>query len=367
MKEQLRFVQILRGFAAICVLLFNLNGFTLTYFKQALFSWGNSNFGIDLFFVITGFIITYVHFKETQHHSSVRKFLMKRFVRVYPFYWLVLMITIGLESPDFADKPTLVSAINPTTIDGLVNILKNILLYPMPDANMPVGIAWGLSHAIIFYLLFAVSIRLGWTATKIIFGLWLATIILYSFYTFSQSSLIDAVAASVNIEMLAGCVAGYLFIKNKMRVKTALLSLIASAIITVMFFVWSGINNAGLAGSMLTGLVFSLLIYCAASIDRRKLSMRPFKKYAPPILVLTGDAAYSIFLTHLIFIPYLCIAFNKVLNVAVVPDFLKNFIIILVFFLSIIAGIVTFIFIERPLLNFLRKQLRLRRQKKNWI
>ena len=83
--------------------------------------------------------------------------------------------------------------------------------------------------------------------------------------------------------------------------------------------------------------------------------------------MLTGDAAYSIFLTHLIFIPYLCIAFNKVLNVAVVPDFLKNFIIILVFFLSIIAGIVTFIFIERPLLNFLRKQLRLRRQKKNWM
>jgi peptidoglycan/LPS O-acetylase OafA/YrhL len=83
--------------------------------------------------------------------------------------------------------------------------------------------------------------------------------------------------------------------------------------------------------------------------------------------VLTGDAAYSIFLTHIIFIPYLCIAVNNMLNVAVIPDMFKNVLIVIVFLLTIVAGILIYSFIELPLLNFLRKQFRLRRHKKTWM
>src|SRR5215211_5087502 len=100
MKEQLKFVQILRGFAAITVVLFSLPGFTLIHFNYFIFRFSFGSPGFDFFFALTGFIITYVHLKETQHHSSVKKFLLKRFVRVFPFYWLVLMLLIGLESPE---------------------------------------------------------------------------------------------------------------------------------------------------------------------------------------------------------------------------------------------------------------------------
>src|SRR5690349_6810235 len=181
MREQLKYVQILRGFAAMAVVLFHLDGFTLSYLNHSLFHFSYGIMGIDFFFVLTGFIITYIHLKETQHHGSVKKFLLKRFVRVYPLYWVVLVLIIGLESPEFYDKPTLITAINPATPEGLVNIIKNIVLFPLPDSSMPVGLAWGLSHAIAFYLLFALGIKLGWGATKIILAIWLTTVLLYSF------------------------------------------------------------------------------------------------------------------------------------------------------------------------------------------
>jgi exopolysaccharide production protein ExoZ len=367
MKEQLRFVQILRGFAAIAVALFHLDGFTLTYFNHSLFSFRYGFTGIDFFFVLTGFIITYVHFKETQHHSSVKKFLLKRFVRVYPFYWLILITMIGLESPEFYDKPSLRSSIDATTVDGLTNIIKNIILYPLPDSAMIVGVAWGLSHAIVFYLLFAISIKLGWNAAKVIALLWLFAIVSYSLHFFPESLLLQAVAGSVNMEILIGCIAGYLFVNNMLRLKTALYCMLLAILIVAGLIAWKTFDRIGIIFETLVGGIFASLIYCAAYLDRRKLSAKPFKRYASSIWVLIGDAAYSIFLTHIIFIPYLCIALNKVINFPVVPDFFKNILIIIIFFISIIAGVATYLLIERPLLNFLRKQLRLRRQKKTWI
>jgi peptidoglycan/LPS O-acetylase OafA/YrhL len=369
MKEQLKFVQILRGFAAITVVLFSLPGFILVHFNYSIFTFNFDSPGLDFFFALSGFTITYVHLKETQHHSSVKKFLLKRFVRVFPFYWLVLMLIIGLESPEFHHKPTLRSAIDPTTADGLINILKNIALFPLPDTYMVIGIASGLSHILVFYILFACGIKLGWNAAKVIFVLWLMTIILYSFHIFPHSPLLEAVMVTVNVQILIGCVAGYLFAKGKIPLNKwqFIFLLLAAVAVTAAFTGWQGYDRNNLLLTTLTGVTFSLILLCAALYDRKKLSQKPTKRYASVLLVLTGDAAYSIFLTHIIFIPYLCIAVNNMLNVAVIPDMFKNVLIVIVFLLTIVAGILIYSFIELPLLNFLRKQFRLRRHKKTWM
>jgi exopolysaccharide production protein ExoZ len=368
MKEQLKFVQTLRGFAAITVVLFNLNAFSLSYFNHSLFTFNYGHPGFNFFFALTGFIITYVHFKETQHHSSTKKFLLKRFVRVFPFYWLVLLIIICLEFPGFQDKPTLRSAINPTTSDGLLNIMKNFILYPLPEPAGVIGITWGLSHALIFYLLFAIGIKLGWNAAKLIFVIWLLVILLHSFGIFPQSLLLEAIAGAVNIQILLGCIAGYLFVKSKLHLTTPqfALLLLASIVSIAGLTIWGGFERSNLLITTLTGISFSLILYYAASLDRNKLSQKPSKMYASQSLVLTGDAAYSIFLTHIIFIPYLCRAFNKFLNIQVVPYFFRNVLILIIFFLTVVAGIVTYLLIERPLLNFFRKKFRLKRQKPSW-
>jgi len=365
MKDQLKFVQILRGFAAIAVVLFHLDTQTLTYFNHSLLHFKYGYLAIDFFFALTGFIIIYVHLKDIEHKNSVKKFLLKRAVRIYPFYWLILLIVIGLDSPEFHNKPTLRSAISPTTLEGWITIIKNIFLYPLPDTHMPVGIAWSLSYAIVFYIVFAVCIRQGWKITRYIFIAWLLLVLINSLNIFPKTILTEVLAGNLIIEFLIGCAAGYLFAKNKWQINSVqmMFSFVAIAVLFAAYVLWEGLNRSDIIITTLVGTASALIIFSAASLDREK----KYKNYASPFLVLIGDASYSIFLTHIIFIPYLCQGLNKVLNVAVVPDFFKNILIILVLFLTILAGIVTFLVIERPLLNYLRRKFRLKQKRKSWI
>ena len=364
MKDQLKFVQILRGFAAIAVLLFHLDVYAQQYFRYSLFSFNFGYLGLHFFFALTGFIITYVHLRETQNKSSVKKFLLKRFVRIYPFYWLVMIITIGLQSPEFYDKPTLRSALDPGTTEGITTIVKNIFLYPLPESHMPVGIAWGLSHAVLFYLLFALAIKLKWQAAKYIFGAWILIIRLGLFIPFPPHSLLQLLTSPLNLQILTGCFAGYVFVKNKIPITTSYFadSFLVLAVLFAAFIYWQGFDTNNIFVALFMGSISSLVLYYAASLDMNK----QYRNYASPFFIITGDAAYSIILTHIIFIPYICIVLNKILNVPVVPAYLKVVLIILVLILAVIAGVLTYLMIERPVLNFLRKKLRLKRQKIVW-
>ena len=86
----------LRGIAALLVVLFHFSGTTLSKITQestrSLFSWGY--LGVDIFFVISGFIIPYVLYKSDYTVSSIGAFLGKRFVRICPPSYVIMLLTI---------------------------------------------------------------------------------------------------------------------------------------------------------------------------------------------------------------------------------------------------------------------------------
>jgi peptidoglycan/LPS O-acetylase OafA/YrhL len=84
----------LRGFAALGVMLFH---FTFFYhlshpaFAPSL-SLSFGHFGVDLFFMISGFVI----FMTLERASSVRDFAVSRFARLYPVFWIALLLAVVL-------------------------------------------------------------------------------------------------------------------------------------------------------------------------------------------------------------------------------------------------------------------------------
>ena len=72
MKSKLYSLQVLRGIAAMMVVLFHLSITTDTFFHNKSFnvSWGW--LGVDIFFVLSGFIITYVHFQDIKKKVTLR-------------------------------------------------------------------------------------------------------------------------------------------------------------------------------------------------------------------------------------------------------------------------------------------------------
>jgi exopolysaccharide production protein ExoZ len=105
--------------------------------------------GVDFFFVLSGFIITYAHWNDIDHPQAIGRYGWRRFSRVIPAYWAVttLLLVIYLSFPSLG---------KPSYHDPVV-IVTSYLLLPMPD--MPVlGVAWTLRFEAIFYVLFAVLI-----------------------------------------------------------------------------------------------------------------------------------------------------------------------------------------------------------------
>ncbi len=89
-SERLRELDSLRGVAAIAVVLFHL-----TYMHQPQMAvvhvpWGH--FGVELFFVISGFVI----FLTVERSRTIVHFGISRFARLYPTYWCAVLFTTSV-------------------------------------------------------------------------------------------------------------------------------------------------------------------------------------------------------------------------------------------------------------------------------
>ena len=148
MKERFDAIQVLRAIAA-----------TLVVFEHALFNWASKatlpgsipsfphlgDYGVKLFFCISGFIIVHTAYNMPAGWESTKTFWRRRIQRIVPLYWIVTTVYLlkllatghGLE---------------------LDQILKSYLFIPYVNAGGLVqpllGQGWSLNYEMLFYLTF---------------------------------------------------------------------------------------------------------------------------------------------------------------------------------------------------------------------
>jgi peptidoglycan/LPS O-acetylase OafA/YrhL len=153
-------LQLCRAVAALLVVLFHLGGAIASPKYFALpelarpFSFGHS--GVAFFFVLSGFIIAFVHGKDIGHSENLRRYVSKRAARIYPPYLIVFGAVFVM------------AWLSPSLRAGLPGdwdtIIKSILLLPQDPlvvggTGAPVLIvAWSLQYEVVFYGLFAIAI-----------------------------------------------------------------------------------------------------------------------------------------------------------------------------------------------------------------
>ena len=143
--KKLKIIQAFRGIASLGVLLTHCsvifqNQFDRPFFNN-IFAFGGA--GVDFFFVLSGFIIFYIHEKDIHKPDRFRSFLLKRLSRVYPLYWFVVGVKLisswGL------------SGFNPAGFDLSWNFLSSIVLLPQKQEFLILGVSWTLSFELFFY------------------------------------------------------------------------------------------------------------------------------------------------------------------------------------------------------------------------
>ncbi|HEY5748174.1 MAG TPA: acyltransferase [Chryseolinea sp.] len=153
----------LRAIAALTVIILHFNQFLPILFAAPSFFEGNemAELSVILFFVLSGFLITFLLFqeKEATKDISIKTFYLKRVLRIWPPYFLVLAIAI-LLFPLYKDIQG-----NPTENSGFV---KSILLYMLilPNLNSVLGLMltplrplWSIGVEEQFYLIWPWGVK----------------------------------------------------------------------------------------------------------------------------------------------------------------------------------------------------------------
>jgi len=342
-NKNLELIQVLRGIASLLVVFLhstvNLNGILKREFFLNIFTFGGA--GVDIFFVLSGFIITYTSSKALQTSRTPLPFLRRRFVRIYPSYWIVitLFLIIQLLFTSFYNA----GAYNFT----LSNILATFFL--LPNHTMVNGVSWTLTYELFFYFLFSLAFFIPKKKIALLLAVLYAVviIILHCFgYNAEQEpgKWLQLLTLPMNTEFIMGIIAA--LIVSKIPSSAALWCLVGGTLLfiggavlqdTGHIIVHNGFNRVILFGIasffIITGLVKYELLH--------KVNVHNF-------LLQLGEASYSLYLLHL---PLVVACIKIIAKLGVENNLLIHLLLLGTIIIICYGSILFFRFIEKPVIN----------------
>src|SRR5687768_850652 len=126
MKDRFEVLDIFRGLFSSFVVFFHMYGFADTPIINNEFI-SNSDLFVDFFFVLSGFVIAF-NYQFISTGEQLGTFYKKRFFRLYPLHFVVLLLFVGIEfSKHFASGYVHVNKVDNTS-NNLITFLTNLFL-----------------------------------------------------------------------------------------------------------------------------------------------------------------------------------------------------------------------------------------------
>ncbi|WP_424628026.1 acyltransferase family protein [Bradyrhizobium sp. SYSU BS000235] len=330
-------IQYLRAAAALMVVFFHAEGMAAEYFDVAWPSFGAV--GVDIFFIISGFIMWVTTASERTTPSS---FILNRIVRIVPLYWLVTLLLYG-GWRIFRD---------PALLPPVSNLLQSLFFIPfIPERAgiiQPLLITgWTLNYEMFFYVVFACGFLIARRYRLLLIGTVLGALVASRYLVAPSSPVTMTYTSPLLIEFIVGCLLGMMYERKALpRPQMAVLLLVVGGLLLL----GSGMLPASSIGGgrfVRWGLPAFLVVVGA-------LSLEPLLK-AWRVPMQLGDASYSIYLTHSVVLSTLK---SAVLIVAsTLPPLLAGGFVVAGCVASIAAGVLVYRFVEAPLLMWSKQAI----------
>lgn len=343
----------LRAIAVISVIIYHLNE-----------NWLSGGFlGVDIFFVISGFLITGIIITEIQQNSfSLKQFYTRRIKRIYPAFITVMALVSFIASAIF-----IYNDFNKLrkTIELAIAFLSNFYLgltqgyFDLSANENPVLHIWSLAVEEQYYLIFPLILILAYKKFREIKVLFIITLILFFILlatSFVSANFYKEVLHQPNIyylsnlrfpELLVGSLlAIYHNLSNKVQLSKQVNNILAILSTLLLFSCLFLMNNniAFIPGvTLILPCIFTaLIIHTTSQNNIVKLCL------SNKAIVFIGKISYSLYLYHWIFIAFAYyITGEKQIN---------NQSIAIVIVLTIIFSVLSYYLIEQPIrkskLNF---------------
>ncbi len=291
MRTNLDNLQALRGVACLAVVLYHQHQWETNFPTApaffAPFRWFGYA-GVDLFFVISGFIIAHSNCKRLGQPRELGTYLFRRFWRLYPLYWIALGIAVLIMHKIFKQDLK--------AMDWSGNAVCWFGLWPGIHHFMPH--AWTLTFEMLFYVAFGVLFLLPLRIGIGLLGLWGAAALAVTASGWqSPSRFVHTVTLPYVLEFLAGAIVSWIVRRNWTGYfRPAMVFALAWAAIAGVLV--NDRNSEWLAQYprvriVVFGLPAALIVYALVSAEFHGRWRMP--NWAKGL----GNASYSVYLMHM--------------------------------------------------------------------
>ena len=325
--------------------------------------------GVDLFFVISGYVISSTLLKSGDEIgnfklSSIKSFYIKRIFRILPnaFLWLAIPLIVyptfikSVENINFKlmTNAVIASIFNCANLFWAYCVTNHLIGIDAPNPDS-VGIFWSLSLEEQFYIIF--PLLLLFVSKKYFFILFSFIILLQTQFlrpSFSYGWVFrtDAITMGVMISFFLNKIKLPNIILNNIEKSKLIINLLALFIIIGIMFLTSYFTRVPSDyGLTIIAFLCSILVFIA-SFDANLL----FPSFITPILSFIGSRSYSLYLCHLFTFAIVREIYVKLFGI--IPNQSWTTFMILAF-IGIISAVTiantSYVYFEVPLRNYGRK------------
>ena len=264
----------------------------------------NGNYGVTMFFVISGFLITQHTLQRSGSLAQIKlkDFYIRRLARIIPcLVLLVAMVSVlgslGLQT-FINQSPNGVEVSYAVTVLSALSFWMNLLIIKYGWVNYALGVLWSLSVEEVFYLAFPVlCLALGRGKGFIVF---LLAVIAYApyfralhfgeeggAYLYHYFSSFDGIAI--------GCLTAMYAQHFKAAIYNPKVIVAVTAFLMTALYFYAPIKEVSTWGISVFALLTALLILCFT----QDLKVKPIS-YTARSLVWIGQRSYEMYLFHLI-------------------------------------------------------------------
>lgn len=295
--------------------------------------------GVDIFFVISGFIMYFIGHRAFAAPGGARDFMLKRLIRIVPIYWIfttLMLVSVVVLGGRVAHSEL-----------SALNVVFSYLFIPSRNAYgelQPVlALGWTLNFEMMFYMVFSLGLlmplRKGLTFIVCAIG----AVAALSVLDLHRFAALDFWTNAIVLEFLFGIALAGVYLSG-FRLKAWGAALLAAVSIGLMLLAKAGRADTDYWNWRFVWMGVPALLLCAAlTLLPEQGPARGVKK----MLILGGDASYVLYLSHPFVINVVGIVWSKLKmhgNAAYIGVAMSA---------AVIAAVIIHVYFERPLSRWL--------------
>jgi exopolysaccharide production protein ExoZ len=292
--------------------------------------------GVDVFFVISGFVMWGV---TAGREGGSWSFFSKRLKRIVPLYWIITTVMAAIV----AVKPALLN----TRFDIAHMIASYLFIpwrHPVKGVYQPLVIpGWTLNYEMAFYVIFALilfaPIRFRLPAVVAV----LVGMVALGHLPHMSTGPIGFYTDPIILEFAMGVCLG-VAVRTQRRIPVPIS--VTAIVVGVSVFILTGIKGYLFHRAIMIGIPATLVVGGCVFLEREK------SPWLARIPLLLGDASYSIYLVHMSSALIAYKAWQKIGMLHNLPGVITTMVAATIAAAS--SGVVVYWYVERPIVNYFK-------------